>query len=142
VLNAIDNLAGSGDLISLRGRASFTRPFDRVDELKRGAETRFRQKEQELEKELRETEQKLTELQGEQDGSPLLLSPAQQQALENFEAERLRIRKELRAVRAGLDQDIRQLGAWLKFINGVLAPALLVLALGLLSRRLMRRRRA
>jgi ABC-type uncharacterized transport system involved in gliding motility auxiliary subunit/ABC-type transport system involved in cytochrome c biogenesis permease component len=142
VLNAIDNLAGSGDLISLRGRASFTRPFDRVDELKRGAETRFRQKEQELEKELRDTEQKLTELQGEQDGSALLLSPAQQQALENFEAERLRIRKELRAVRAGLDEDIRQLGAWLKFINGVLAPALLVLALGLVSRRLMRRRRA
>src|ERR1044072_8215708 len=30
VWNALDNLAGSNDLISIRGRASFSRPFDRV----------------------------------------------------------------------------------------------------------------
>ena len=35
VQNALDNLAGSADLISVRGRASFTRPFERVDRLRR-----------------------------------------------------------------------------------------------------------
>lgn len=139
VLNAIDNLAGSGDLISLRGRASFSRPFERVEELQRAAESRFRQKERELEEQLRETERKLGELQDERDQrSALLLTPAQEQALDSFAAEKLRIRRELRAVRAGLDQDIRHLGGWLKFINGVLAPAVLVLALGLIARRLRR----
>ena len=31
VFNALDNLAGSADLISVRGRATFSRPFDRVE---------------------------------------------------------------------------------------------------------------
>ena len=49
VQNALDNLAGSADLISVRGRATFTRPFDRVERLRRAADERFRAKEQELE---------------------------------------------------------------------------------------------
>ena len=49
VQNALDNLAGSADLISVRGRASFTRPFERVEKLRRAADERFRAKEQELE---------------------------------------------------------------------------------------------
>ena len=31
VVNALDNLTGSGDLISVRNRGTFTRPFTRVD---------------------------------------------------------------------------------------------------------------
>ena len=57
VANALDNLAGSGDLISIRGRQSYFRPFTRVDELRRRADERLRGKEQELDAELKETEQ-------------------------------------------------------------------------------------
>ena len=32
VQNALDNLSGSADLISVRGRASFSRPFERVEQ--------------------------------------------------------------------------------------------------------------
>ena len=60
--NALDNLAGSGDLISVRGRQSFFRPFTRVDELRRRADEQLRAKEQELDQELKDTEQKLTAL--------------------------------------------------------------------------------
>ena len=35
VWNAIDNLSGSSDLISIRGRATYSRPFDRVEALRR-----------------------------------------------------------------------------------------------------------
>ena len=45
------------------------------------------------------------------------MTPDQEQALKRFQAEKLRIRKELRDVRVGLDQDITRLGTWLKFIN-------------------------
>ncbi|MGH8286607.1 MAG: Gldg family protein [Steroidobacteraceae bacterium] len=122
-LNALDNLAGSTDLISVRGRAAFTRPFDRVDDLRIKAEDRFRAKEQELEAELRATEEKLTQLEsGRNDQSALILTPEQQGELERFQQQKLRIRKDLRDVRLGLEQDIRRLGNTVKVLNIVIVP--------------------
>ncbi|HET7755939.1 MAG TPA: Gldg family protein [Steroidobacteraceae bacterium] len=131
VLNALDNLAGSAALISVRGRATFSRPFERVERLRRMAEDRFRAKEQELERELQTTEQKLTALQSKGGGSgaeaELIITPAQEKEIEHFEQEKLRIRKELRAVRAGLDADIQRLGTTLKVIDIIVIPALFAL---------------
>ena len=63
VINALDNLLGSGDLISIRSRATFQRPFTRVQDLRREADARFRSAEQRLQAELQETETRLSELQ-------------------------------------------------------------------------------
>jgi len=121
--NALDNLAGSADLISVRGRATFQRPFARVDRLRRAADERLHAKEQELEAQLRDTETKLTSLQSKKDnGSALILTPEQEQEIEHFQTEKLRIRKELRAVRAGLNEDIERLGTTLKILNIVVVP--------------------
>jgi ABC-type uncharacterized transport system involved in gliding motility auxiliary subunit len=121
--NALDNLAGSADLISVRGRATFQRPFDRVERLRRAADERLHAKEQELEAQLRDTESKLTALQSKKDsGSALILTPEQEKEIEHFQTEKLRIRKELRAVRAGLNEDIERLGTTLKIINIVVVP--------------------
>jgi ABC-type uncharacterized transport system involved in gliding motility auxiliary subunit len=144
VQNALDNLAGSSDLISVRGRASFDRPFERVQKLRRVANERFRAKEQELEQQLQSTEEKLTSLQtkgGDKNAAAasLLVTPEQEREIEHFQQEKLRIRKELRAVRAGLDAEIRSLGATLKIINIFVLP-LLFAALALLVA-LWRRRR-
>jgi ABC-type uncharacterized transport system involved in gliding motility auxiliary subunit len=139
VQNALDNLAGSADLISVRGRASYTRPFERVEKLRRAADDRFRAKEQELEQQLRDTESKLTSLQSKGGGSTVILTPEQEQELEHFQSEKLRIRKELRAVRAGLDADIKGLGTTVKIINIVVVPAAFALAALLIA--LWRRRR-
>lgn len=129
VANALDNLAGSADLISVRGRATFTRPFERVEALRRKAEDQFRATEQKLEAELRATEDKLTQLESQRnDQSSLILTPEQQAELERFQHEKLRIRKELRDVRLGLDQDINRLGTTLKVINIVVVPLLVALA--------------
>lgn len=125
VWNAIDNLAGSGELISLRGRASFRRPFERVEALRRDADDRFRAKEVELEQELEATEQTLTQLQSQGSEQPgLLVSPQQQAEIDRFEGEKLRIRRDLREVRRGLDQEIEALGERLKLLNIVVAPLL------------------
>jgi ABC-type uncharacterized transport system involved in gliding motility auxiliary subunit len=144
VLNALDNLAGSDDLISVRGRATFTRPFERVDKLRRAADDRFRDKEHELEQQLQSTEQKLTALQskgGGRDQSSLIVTPQEQEEIEHFEQEKIRIRKELRAVRAGLDADISRLGTEIKIVDIIVIPALFaLLALGFAAWR--RRRRA
>jgi len=134
VLNALDNLAGSDDLISVRGRATFTRPFERVDKLRRAADDRFRDKEHELEQQLQSTEQKLTALQskgGGRDQSSLIVTPQEQEEIEHFEQEKIRIRKELRAVRAGLDADISRLGTEIKIVDIIVIPAVFaLLALG------------
>jgi len=90
---------------------------------------------------LAETDRQLSELESARvDDGLLTLSPEQEAALVNFQGEKLRIRKELREVRHRLDQEIEQLGGKLKFINILLMPLLLTLALlgirvlGLLSR--------
>ncbi|MFZ1905753.1 MAG: Gldg family protein [Steroidobacteraceae bacterium] len=143
VLNALDNLAGSADLISVRGRASYARPFERVVRLQRIADDRFRDKEQELQRQLQTTEQKLTQLQSAKgaDSSALIITPAQEQEIEQFEKEKLQIRKQLRAVRAGLDAEIHRLGNTLKILNIIVMPALFaLLALAVAAWRRERRR--
>jgi ABC-type uncharacterized transport system involved in gliding motility auxiliary subunit len=140
VANAVDNLTGSSPLISIRGRASFVRPFDTVEALRRSADDRFRIKEQELEEQLRATEQKLSELQSRRnDQSSLILSPEQEQELDQFQQKKVQIRKELREVRHGLAQEIDRLGTVLKIINIGLVP--LAVALLGIAAALWRRRR-
>lgn len=128
VINALDNLSGSEDLIGLRSRATYTRPFTTVEALRREADTRYRATEQQLQAELTETEQKLGELQSARnDTSSLLMSPEQQAEIQRFLDEQVRIRQELRTVRRELDRDIEQLGTTLKIINILAVPALFAL---------------
>jgi ABC-type uncharacterized transport system involved in gliding motility auxiliary subunit len=126
VINALDNLTGSGDLISIRGRATFTRPFTKVQELRRDAESRYRVTQEQLQSELQETEKNLGELQaGREDRNAMILTTEQEAELERFQEERLRIRKELRQVQRSLDQQIENLGTALKAINIALVPLLI-----------------
>jgi len=139
VINALDQLAGSTGLLTLRGRAAFSRPFTRVDELRVEAEAQFRRTEDQLQQELANTESRLAELQQSRDDVyALSLTPEQEAELEKFTEERLRIRKELREVRRNLDASIQRLGAALKIINIGLIP--LLIGLGGLAVALMRRR--
>jgi ABC-type uncharacterized transport system involved in gliding motility auxiliary subunit len=128
VINAVDNLVGSSDLIAVRTRPGATLPFDTVEELKRAADDRFRATERQLQTQLSETEKKLGELQAAKgEKNALILSPEQQTELLRFQEEKLRIRKELRRVRRELDADIEQLGTKLKFLNIAGVPLLLTL---------------
>jgi ABC-type uncharacterized transport system involved in gliding motility auxiliary subunit len=140
VTNALDNLSGSADLIGLRSRASFTRPFTTVEALSREADTKFRATEQQLQAELSETERKLGELQdSRKDSSSILMSPEQQQEVQRFLDEQVRIRQQLRSVRRNLDQSIDDLGTTLKIVNIAVVPLLLT-ALALVMVFIRRRR--
>ena len=143
VINALDNLSGSAALIGLRSRATYTRPFTTVEELRRRADLEFRATEDRLEAELTQTEQRLGELQAARnDGNSLLMSPEQQAELQRFLDEQVRIRQELRAVRRNFDADIDRLGTWLKVVNIALVPIVLtILALVVVVVRARRRAR-
>ncbi|MFN4291125.1 MAG: Gldg family protein [Permianibacter sp.] len=145
VFNSVEQFADSPDLIGLRSRGRFARPFDKLNELRRDAEVKFRQQEEQLQARLTETEQKLSDLQKRLNESGLVtLNPQEEQALRDFQNEKLRIRKELREVQHQLNRDIEALGTKLKLINIALVPLVLIaLATFIaLSRRNLRARKA
>jgi ABC-type uncharacterized transport system involved in gliding motility auxiliary subunit len=142
VANILDNLSGSSALISVRGRATFSRPFERVEALRRQADDRLRGKALELQAQLQQTEAKLSELQSKRnDQSSIMLSPEQEAELKRFVAEKAHVRKQLRETQRGLDVDINRLNSWLKVINIGIAPLLVAVA-GVVILSARRRRRA
>jgi ABC-type uncharacterized transport system involved in gliding motility auxiliary subunit len=138
-INAVDNMLGNRDLISIRTRANSARPFVRVDELRVAAERSYRATEERLQRELEETERRLSELQAAKgEGELAVISDEQQEEIQRFMDRRLEIRRELRQVQHDLQRDIDRLGSRLKAINIAVVPAaVLVLALvyGLRRRR-------
>ena len=127
ILNAIENLSGSNDLISLRSRSKSARPFSKVEELKREAEKRFQDQEKELQEKLQQAEQKLAELQRKQDGaSSMILTAEQKQEIAKFRQEQLDTRKALRNVQHELVKSIESLGTTLKVINIGLMPLIVI----------------
>jgi len=124
VVNALEILAGSQDLIGLRSRGEFSRPFDVVEDIQREAEQQFREQERVLQAKLEETEQKIKSLQTEGGETSLILTKEQAAEIEVFRQEQIKTRKELRAVQHELQKNIERLGTLLKFINIWLVPLL------------------
>ena len=139
--NLVDYFAGSQDLISIRSRGRFTRPFEVVQSLRREAETQYLASAEQLQLELNETERQLADLESQQESDGVLrLSDEQEAALVRFQDEKLRIRKALRDVRHRLDQDIDQLGGQLKLLNIIVLPILLTLMLAMAAWAQLRKR--
>ncbi|MDP0588309.1 MAG: Gldg family protein [Candidatus Endonucleobacter bathymodioli] len=138
--NMVDNLLGDANLISIRSLGQFSRPFTIVNELESEAEANFHKKENELKQELQETESKLRELQSKKEGEEaLVVSAEQEQEVEKFIQEKLKIRKDLREVQHQLGKDIADLGSKLKLINILAVPLLITLLV--LGFRFTRRRK-
>jgi ABC-type uncharacterized transport system involved in gliding motility auxiliary subunit len=131
VVNALENLSGSNDLASLRTRGEYTRPFERVEAIRRQAELEYREREQKLVATLQETEQKIRTLQqteGKDNAeSAMLLTPEQSAEIEKFQALRIDTRKQLRAVQHELKKNIESLGAKLRFFNIAFLPLIIIL---------------
>ena len=146
VINALDNLSGSSDLIGLRSRGKSTRPFLVVQSLRLAAEQKFLAEERKLKKTLEESQGRIAELQsraGATGGS--LLTAQQQTEIKSIRTQVIKTRKQLRDVQAELNRDIDQLEAKLKFANVGMMPlavAAFAAILALLGRRWRRTNRA
>ncbi|WP_300303613.1 Gldg family protein [Ferrovibrio sp.] len=133
LVNAIDNMSGSGDLIGLRSRGRSQRPFELIDNMRRQAEQQFLARQKALEQKLEATQKQLADLQSKtQEQSNALLSAEQQAAMDAFRDDLLNTRRELRGVQRELNRDIEGLQLLVKFINIGLMPLLAALvAVGL-----------
>ena len=142
-INALDHLAGSQALISLRGRGLSDRPFERVRAMEQAAEYRYRAKEQELLAAIEATEAEIRRLKEEEQQTGVILTAAEQQKIEAFRAEMIRLRQELRAVQRSLREDVERLATWVKVVDIWAVPVVIALiALVVAGWRRLRRRRA
>lgn len=136
IMNALDNLSGNAELVTIRSRGRYARPFLTVMELQREADLRLREEETELLQNLQQTEAQIAALSSTQDGNQL--SDEQRAEIDRFNEQQLETRRRLREVQLQLNQDIERLGSVLKFVNTALVPILLiafVLLMGLLRGR-------
>jgi ABC-type uncharacterized transport system involved in gliding motility auxiliary subunit len=129
VINSVENLSGSGDLISLRTRESSTRPFTVVRKIQEDAQSQFQAKEKALQQHLNETQQRLHELeQGTQaQQGQVGLTAEQQKEVEDFRKDMIDTRTQLRDVQHNLRKDIDALGSELALINIALVPVLIAI---------------
>ena len=135
LLNAVENLMGSNDLISLRGRERAARPFTRVEDLRRAAEKTYLAEEENLLARIEAAQAELDRL--EQGGASLGDAQA---AAKSYRTELVSARKGLRAVQRDLRRDIDALEARVTWINILLMPLLTAFAaLGLAWRQRKRR---
>lgn len=136
ILNALDVLTGSADLVSLRSRAGSERPMTRIETLRTQADARFFAEEDALEGELAEAEARLVELREAGGGSGVLRRDdpetlaAEQAEFARVQAVILETRARLRAVQRNLRADIDRLEAIMTALNVWLAPLVMV-ALGI-----------
>lgn len=144
VLNAVENLTGSSDLISLRTRASSDRPFTVVKQMQAEAQAQYQQEADALQARLTDTEQRLHALEQGQSANgqnSKTLTPAQKDEIERFKHDLIDTRAQLRDVQARLRSDIDALGSLLAFVNIALVPILVAL-FALVLAFIRRRRRA
>jgi ABC-type uncharacterized transport system involved in gliding motility auxiliary subunit len=144
VINALDNLTGSSDLIGLRSRGKSTRPFDVVEAMRLAAEQKFLAEERKLKESLEESKSRIAELESRAQASGgSLLTPEQQAEIQSVRSQVFQTRKQLRDVQHNLNRDIDGLETRLKFANVGLMPLAVALVAAILALfRLRRRRRA
>ncbi len=132
--NVMDHLTGSENLIQVRARGISNRPFDKVLAIQRASEKRYRETENQLRQQLRETEIKLNELQqAKGQDNQMIISIEQQQEIEKFKQRKLAVRKNLREVKRNLNKDIEALGNRIKLINIILIPVLITFVVVIMS---------
>ena len=123
VANAVEVLAGGNDLVGLRSRGTSARPFQVVDRIERDAQERYSAEERALQQKLKDTQAKLADLTGkDQANAPTTLSPEQTKTIEEFRANILQTRRQLRNVQSALRSDIGRLKGVLEFLDIALIP--------------------
>jgi ABC-type uncharacterized transport system involved in gliding motility auxiliary subunit len=141
IANAIEVLAGGDDLVGLRSRGTSARPFEVVESIQREAQARYSVEERALQEKLKETQAKLASLTGkDQTGVPANLSAEQTKTIEEFRADMVQTRRQLRDVQAALRSNIRSLKAGLEFLDIALIPIVVAAAAILVGTVRLRRR--
>jgi ABC-type uncharacterized transport system involved in gliding motility auxiliary subunit len=142
MLNTIDDLQGSSDLISVRSRGNFRRPFIRVDEIEKQAETETAEEEARINAEITGFQTELSSIAASaQEGQQEVIGSSILQKKQDLELKIHQAKRRLREVKMKRRERIEHLGNMLRNFNMLMAPAvILVIAIVLGIRRSVRKR--
>jgi ABC-type uncharacterized transport system involved in gliding motility auxiliary subunit len=141
-IGALETLAGSEDLVSVRAKGTALRPFDRVMALQRQAQATYQTEIDRNEQKLSELAEKIAELSRTSGGDlskGIVLTPELEREAQRFSEEQAAVRRTLRDIRRAAREEVDSLGRNLAWINLLAAP--LLVGLGGLIYALLRRRR-
>ena len=125
VLNSVELAAGNPALAEIRARGQFRRPFTKVEDMRKEAETKYIAREKELQDEIQRTELQIGELQRERtsDGmQQIVLTPEQAARIGELQKSMVASRKELRQVQHDLRRDVESLGTRLLVLDAIVWP--------------------
>ncbi len=125
-LNAVENMSGSNELISIRSRGKVARPFTLVQKIEKEAQLRWKREEEVFLARLNDTNMRLSNFE-KQGADEQVFSSALMQELENLRREKAEAQSNLRKVRRNLREDVEALGSNLFLLNTFLVPVLLLI---------------
>jgi len=119
----VEQLSGDSNLIAVRSRATQNRPFTRVQAMQAQAERQYQDRIKKLEEDLKETQNKINELQSKKEkGQKYILSKEQQEEIAKFREKERSAKAELKDLRKQLRKEIDSLENRVKWVNILAMP--------------------
>jgi ABC-type uncharacterized transport system involved in gliding motility auxiliary subunit len=128
LMNTIDDLSGSTDLISIRSRGNFRRPFTVVDRIEQKAEAETADEVAKLNAEITGFEDELkTLVNSANEKEKQVIGNSLARKTKDLELKKLKARQQLRQVKMQKRQRIEALGNELRAFNMLAAPVVILL---------------
>lgn len=124
-INMVEFLGGAEEMMQIRSRGRFSRPFTRFMELEQYAQTRYQEAEEKLSGKLKEVQERLSELNVQKGSNQVVLTKDQIERIKQFREEEKKTQTELRKIRKLLRQDIESEKTVLTLLNLFVVPILL-----------------
>jgi len=135
MINAIEDLAGSANLISIRSRGNFQRPFTVVDEIEVQAEDETKEEEAKINAEIAGFQQELTQiLSSSREGEDEIIETSILQKKKELELKIHEAKRRLRGIKMKKRERIEQLGVRLRnfcTLPGPIVTLIIAIVLGI-----------
>lgn len=127
MVNMVEFLGGAGEMMGIRSRGRFRRPFTHFLMLEKNAQVKYQAAESRITTQLKEVQEKLSKLNVQKGTNKIVLTKEQIEKIKQFKEEEKKTKTELRKIRKLLRQDIESEKTNLTLINLTIVPILLIL---------------
>lgn len=124
-INMLEFLDGAEELMAIRSRGRFSRPFTKFIELQESAQANYQEQEEKLSAQLKDVQEGLSKLTVQKGTNKVVLSKEQIESIKNFRKKEKETQSELREIRKLLRQDIESVQTFLTLLNLFVVPLLL-----------------
>lgn len=128
MVNMVEFLGGAGEMMGIRSRGRFRRPFTRFLMLEKNAQVKYQEAEGRITAQLKDVQEKLSQLNVQKGTNKIVLTKEQIEKIRQFREEEKKTKTELRKIRKLLRQDIESEKTNLTLINLTIVPFLLIIA--------------